>query len=323
MSQTPQATADGQQLSLTDAELFYRLGWFTRFRWVMCSLGLLILLIAWYVLGVRFYAAGHAVPVTRAVTVILVVFLYNAAFTFLDHILHWRGTITRRMIVWLALVQLLCDMGALAALAHFTGGVENFFIILVLVPLVIATELLPRYLAYLTAAGAALLVNALAWGEQQGLIEHIHVVFPTGGVNLYSNPYYVLAVTASLTITIFAMVFVACSISGRLRAKEDQLERAHQALRASDEAKSFFMRKAGHELRAPLAAIYSILEAIAETCAGLSDRHCRLIRRTQKRTAALMEMVDELRTYTRIREPDEMLQVELVELDEVVRGTVE
>jgi len=311
------------RLSLTDSELFYRLGWFTRFRWVMGVSGLLVLLFGWYVMGVRFRPHGEAASVSPAVTVLLIVFLYNAAFAFLVHILQSRGRITRRLIVNTALGQLVCDMVALTVFAHFTGGVENFFLILILLPLVIVTELLPPALTYVTAGGAVILINALAWGEQQGLIRHVHAEFPGGGVRFYDDPLYVLVFTASLTVTIFAMVFVAASISQRLRWRERQLEEARDALSASDEAKSFFMRRAGHELRAPLAAIYSILEAVAETCEGLKERHCRLIHRAQERTRALMQMVDDLRQYSRIRVLEPVLRVERIDLEKVVHSTVE
>jgi len=327
------------RLSLTDRELLFRLGWFTRIRWVMGGAALLILLVSWYVLGVRFRSPGTEPTMSPAVNVVLVVFLYNAAFAFIVHIIQARAhvegpegphgralRVNRRLIVPLALGQLTCDMIAVVALAHFTGGVENFFLVVILVPLVIATELLPQSLAYATAAAAVVLVNALAWGEQQGIIPHVHADWPGGGVNLYTDRLYVFEVTGGLTLTIFAMVFVASSISKRLRLRESELEEAYRALSLADEAKSFFMRKAGHEMRAPLAAIHSILDAVAETCEGLSENHCRLIKRAQKRMRGLMVLVDDMRHYSRLRTPEVMFSTEKfkpLELGQIVRETVE
>jgi len=293
-------------LSITDRELYHRLGWFTRIRWAMGGLALLALMINWHALGMRLSVGGRSATYAPAVNVVLVIFLYNAVFTFLVHVIRARGQINRRLMVQLALGQLLCDMIAVCVLAHFTGGVENFFIAFILIPLAIATALLPKSLAYATAAGAALLVNALAWGElawgdQPGILQHVAVIWPTGPADLYRDGQYVLQVSGAMTVTIFAMVFVATSISSRLRDREAQLEEAYRSLRLADEAKSFFMRKAGHEMRAPLAAIHSILEAIVHTSQGLEDRHRKLIGRTQKRTAALMDLMDDLREYSRLR----------------------
>jgi len=143
-----------EQLSLTDRELFYRLGWFTRLRWAMGGMALLILLISGYVLGISFRRGGGAATMVPAVEVVLVIFLYNAAFTFAMHIVKLRGRITRRLIMELALGQLICDMLATCALAHFTGGIVNFFIIFILLPVTIASELLPQSLAYAMTGSA-------------------------------------------------------------------------------------------------------------------------------------------------------------------------
>ncbi|HUS46959.1 MAG TPA: HAMP domain-containing sensor histidine kinase [Phycisphaerae bacterium] len=310
-------------LSITDRELFYRLGWFTHVRWAMAALAILALLVSWYVLGVRFRTGDGPPTMAPAVKVVLAVLLYNAVFTFLVHILHARGQIDRRLIVQLAMGQLVCDMIAACALAHYTGGVENFFTILVLVPLVIATELLPRRLTYATAAGAVMLINALAWGEQQGLIEHVQADWPNKAAVMYTDPLFVLKVTAALTITIFAIVFVAAAISSKLRNREAELERAYTALSRADEAKSFFMRKAGHEMRAPLSAIYSILGAITDTCKTLGSEPSAMVDRAQKRMRGLMELVDDLRDYSRLRAGGSLLRVRRIEMGELVRETVE
>ncbi len=320
--------ADGDaRLSLTDRELADRLGWFTHVRWAIGIGALLMMLVSWHLFGVRFQAEDGSASISPAVGAILAVFLYNAAFTFIVRVVRSRGIITRRLIVELALGQLVCDMIAVCAIAHYTGGVENVFIILVLLPLVIATDLLPPVLAYATAAAAAAIINALAWSEQQGLISHIHLVWPGKergvGSALYADPLYVLQVTAALTVTIFVIVLVDTSISKRLRTRESELEDAYRQLELADEAKSFFMRKAGHELRAPLAAIHSILEAILHTSSSLEQPHRRLMVRTQLRTQAMMAMVDDLRRYSYLRSPAGAVQVASAALADVVNGTIE
>jgi len=314
-------------LSLTDRELDERLGWFTHIRWAIGIGALLFMLVSWHVFGVRFRAAEGGASISPAVGAILLVFLYNAAFTFAVRIVRSRGIITRRVIVELALGQLVCDMIAVCIITHYTGGVENVFVVLVLLPLVIATELLPPALAYATAFVAAALINGVAWSEQQGWISHIHVDWPgkAGGLEsaLYADPLYVLQVTAALTVTIFVIVLVDSSISKRLRRRESELEQTYRRLELADEAKSFFMRKAGHELRAPLAAIHSILEAILHTSASLEESHRRLMLRTQFRTRAMMAMVDDLRRYSYLRSPESTVHLANVSLSGVVSGTVE
>jgi len=313
-------------LTLTDRELLDRLGWFTHIRWIMGGASLLILLASWYVLGIRFCTSDGTDTMGPGARVVLVIFLYNAAFTFAVHAVRSRGHITRRLIVLLALGQIVCDMLAVCALVHYSGGIENFFLIMILLPLVIATELLPQSLAYATAGGAAALVHALAWSEQQGILRHVRVVWPGGSLKSAapcSSPLYVLEVTTALTVMIFATVFIASSISRRLREREAELEDAYRRLHLADEAKSFFMRKAGHEMRAPLAAIYSILDAVAKGPADLKGEQERLLGRAQHRLHALMDLVEDLRRYSRLRSDDGTLQVKPLWFDRIVTVAME
>lgn len=314
-------------LTITERELFGRLGWFTQVRWAMGSLTLLILLASWYLLGVRFHSGAGRPTMAPAVWVIAVLFLYNAAFTVLFYVVRARRQMTRRLIAQMALGQIACDLGIVCALVHYTGGAENLFVILLLLPIVIAAEFLPQWLAYTVAAAAAGMINALAWGEQQGVLTHFHADWGRGarapGAELHSDPYYVLQLAVAMTLTILAMTVIACNVTSRLRRREAQLEDAYHSLSAADESKSFFMRKAGHEMRAPLAAIYSILDAVTQDCDPASDEKCHLLHRARQRCRGLMDLVDDLRRYSRVRDPQSILHVRRLRLDRVVNGTVE
>ena len=314
-------------LSVTDRELFERLAWFTQVRWIFGLFCLLVLLVSWFGFGVRFYIDGQPMTMAPAVHVILVLFLYNAVFTFLNPVLRDRRIITHRLIVLIALGQIVCDLAAITVLVHYTGGIENPFIILILIPLAIVSELLPQRLAYATAAAAAVLLNGLAWGQQQGWISHLHAAqsAPALGqtVCLHADWRYVLTITASLTVTMFAMVFVATTIAARLRARDEQLQQAYDTLHSTDEAKSFFMRRAEHEMRAPLAAIHGLLDTMLRSTDELSGKQGEILSRAKRRTAALMELIRDLRRYSRFRMPDRIFETEQFSLDEAVSNTVE
>jgi signal transduction histidine kinase len=327
----PAAPTDRQRwagpLTITDRELFARLGWFTHVRWAFGVFCLLMLLLSWHVLDVRFRVADGQRTMGPAVEVVLVIFLYNALFTFVVRMIRDRQRITRRLIEGLALAQVMCDLAALTALAHFTGGVDNHFVLLILVPIVIVSELLPRPLAFAAAAAAVGLFNLLAWGEQQGWIPHVHVESAGGRpgplANLYAQPAHVLHVTAAVSATVFAAVFVATTIAARLRAREGELENAYRQLHRTDEAKGFFMRRAEHEIRAPLAAIQSILDAIAAEPETLSDAQRRRLRRAKARSQALRELVGDLRRYSRLRADQQLFQTRTVCFSDVVIDTVD
>jgi len=262
-----------------------------------------------------------------AVEVVLALFVYNAVFTFVGHIARSRERITRRWIELVALTQILCDMVAITLLVHFTGGVENFFVVLILVPIVVVTALLPGTLAYATAAVAAGLLNAMAWLELAGTVPHIRVelagAIPNGQPGLYADPLYVVHVTAALTLTIFGMVAVASTIANRLRARETELEDAYHRLHEIDQAKGFFMRKAEHEMRAPLSAIHSILQTVPEVAPELGEDARRLIERGKLRTEAMLVLVNDLLKLSRLRSAAPGSDLAPVQLTDIVRNTAE
>ena len=315
------------ELTLTDRELLDRLGWFTHVRWLVGVFCLVLLFTGHYLLGVRFYISDRSLALFWSVEVVVGVFAYNTVFTLLVRALRAKGRVTRRRIQQLAVGQIACDLVGVCALVHATGGIENYFIVLTVLPLVIAAELLPPALAYASAGGAVALIQALLWGEQQGLIPHISVYWPGAAsvarAHVYADPMYVLEVTSALTILLLGTVFLAATIAGRLRGREEDLERAYRQIQLTDDAKSFFMRKAGHELRSPLVAVGSILKAIVQTVKSLPDEHRRLVDRAQQRTQAAMAILDDLRRYAKLHSVQNLLSTERVELGQTVRAVTE
>lgn len=303
--------------------MLYRVRWFIYVRWIMGSFALLMLLASWYLLGIRFRSPEWGYSLGPAMRAASLIFIYNAAFALLIHIYH-KGRLHKRQIMYITLGQIVCDMLAVCTLVHYSGGIENYFLVLILLPLIIATELLPQSLAYATAGLAVAMISLLAWGEQSGAIRHVQIVWPGERMASapYFEPFYVLKVLAALTIMIFATVFVASSISRRLRHRETQLEDAYHRLHQADENKSFFMRKAGHEMRAPLAAIHSILDAISANPNLPPQQQADLIARSRQRLQALMNLVDELRRYSRLRTDSTPFQFQSVSLDRLAGNAV-
>jgi len=319
------ALRDG--LSLTERELFDRLGWFIQIRWFMGVFALMLLLAAWNLFGVRFRPGGGEPRLSGAAEFVLLVFLYNALFTFLQHIVRSRRRITRRVIIALALGQIACDSLAVCGLVHHTGGVENFFIILILLPLVIAAELLPAWLAYTVAFATSVMLHALAYGELWGVLPHVHVTLGDAGAGppdtLHTDLLYVAEVTAALTLMMFMIVFIGSTIAERLRQREAQLEDAYRRLRDVDAAKGFFMRKAGHEMRSPLAAMVSILDAISSGAAAPGENARRLMGRAKTRIEALMDLVGDLRRCAWLRSRAGAGETGDVDLHELLDAVVE
>jgi signal transduction histidine kinase len=156
------------------------------------------------------------------------------------------------------------------------------------------------------------------------MFAHVDIVWPASTAqSMHADALHVLALTTAMTATVFATAIIAASITGRLRRRERELERTYRLLREADETKSFFMRKAGHEMRAPLAAIFSILDAMGQVFPDMAPQHVKLVERGRQRLQALMALVDDLRRYSRLRSPQTAMARGRANLGEVVADTVD
>ena len=312
----PSPQASNGLTHLTDRELFERLGWFISIRWVVGIVALLLVLVGRYRFNV-------CIPPRPVVQTICVLFMYNAFFLLLVIDAYRRKRVSRRFIVGCANAQITCDLITLAVLMHFTGGVENAFLIFFICPMIIAGQLLSPRNAYAHAAMGTLLINGVAWSEYGGVLPHV----PVGeslGVTAYHCPLMVTEFTVALSCLLFAVVFLQSTIASRLRQRELELEDAYKHLQEVEEAKSFVMLKTSHELRAPLNAVVAMFQAIAaESVSECGPALRDFINRAVKRTLSLSKLVDELHRYATLRDARTAIVKEPVDFAEMVRQAVD
>jgi len=315
----------GERFTLTERVLFGRLGWFVEVRWLAGGLALVFMALAWHVFKVRF----SAVP---AATVVFALFFYNAFFSLCARMLYQSERVSTRWVRAMAHGQVVCDLVAVAALVHYIGGVENHFVLLFVFPMIVASEFFAKRTAYVYATLAAVLVNAIGWGEYAypGAHDSLRIVVseaplrygPLVAPGAAQHPVFVLQVCFVTTFAVYATVFIASSIAGRLRQREEELEAAYEDLQSLEHVKSNFMRKTSHELRAPVGALQSLLRAAAHEMPP--DQKGRdLVTRAVRRTEQMLDLIDDLLRYSRLRIVAARLPPEPVELAEIVRAAAE
>jgi len=320
-----------QPWSLTDRELAMRLSWFISIRWFAGLVAVLFLLVSWHVFHIRFSGVGYVVE--RIVAAVFALFFYNAVLALLVKGFRSRGTLSLRVIHIIANVQIVCDLICVAFLWHSTGGMENAFGILFIFPMVWAGELLSRRNAYLYAFLGTVLINAVLWGEYIHLIPHVHIVREAAGgtadvfirPTVYMDWHRVFMLSVAISGALFVTVFLAATVAARLRHRENQLDEAYRKLKSVDILKSQFMRKASHELRAPLSATHMMLKTVLMGITGKVDaKQEEMIARAAERTDSLMDLINDLLRYSRL-EAEAALHADYqpVSLADVTRRTVE
>jgi len=320
-----QGQSSKRELTLTERVLYERLGWFAEVRWVAGLTALLFMAIAWYVFDIRF-------AIRTAVAAVFALFFYNAFFFLSARSLYQGPRAGKRWIRALAHGQVVCDLLAVAVLVHGIGGVENHFIILFIMPVIVASEFFSKQTAYGYATLAAVLVNLIGWVEYMypDVREPLRVLVSSEppryellvAPGAAQNALFVVQVCFAISFAVYATVFVVSSIATRLRQREEQLEATYDELHELELIKSNFMRKASHELRAPVGAVQSLLKAAMHQMP--SDVKGRdLAARAVLRTENMLDLIDDLLRYSRLRSVSLKERLEQVELAEVVRSAAD
>ncbi len=215
----------------------------------------------------------------------------------------------------LALVQIGVDLLVLTFLLHYSGSVENPFIIYYVFPVIIGSILLGRAQSYLVAAGASAMIVLMAVGEGTGACPH-HAL---GVVPNWREPMYVAAVTGVLVST----VFLATTIVQGFREKESELRRMHERLAQTEKLAAIGQLAAGvaHELNTPLASIAAYAEEMSDLVSsnGVGEKVRGYSETIRKQTERCKGITQGLLNFAR----PSTLQVYRVDVNYVVNEALE
>ncbi len=209
-------------------------------------------------------------------------------------------------------VHVALDLIAFGVILHFTGGIENPFLFVILLHIVGASTLFGRRLVFGIAAAAFTTVGLLVLLEYYGLVPHASLAgFPTAG--LYRQPGYVLAMLLSFGSVMLGTAFMSTAIAGELRARhaevvslrEHLLEEATGELRRVTEEVARmeterdkllrFLGVAAHDMKTPLAVIQSYFAYLLEDEGGtLTDQQRGMIERSGQRIRELLDLIGDL-----------------------------
>jgi len=327
MAPPPQTGADA--LRFAQAELTERIHWFIRLRW-LAALGIVAASLgAALVLGVP-VPVGRLLAVAGAVVVCNIVFLAWTA-----RLIAEDGSIPFPSARLVAVIQIVADLLALGAILHFSGGVENPVSSFFAFHMIIAGILLPREMAYAQATLATTIFATVVGLERYALVGHVHLGF-LAQPGFYATDRVWLVVLA-LAATLYLLVYMTTSITGRLHEREQEaaelsrqvasnaaaLERAYADLEATQKLQVTYMRRTSHELRAPLAAVASILDVVNGGLTGdVPPKQREMLGRVRGKVGHLMGLTDDLLTLLRARAAPPKEQFEPVGLDHIIDNVV-
>jgi len=217
-----------------EEELFGRLGWFIKIRWAFLAGLVLAATICW---------TSHInLPYQRLFWVGGFICIYNLGFTLRHQSIARKGIHYPWRAQRAASFQICFDYLSLTAVIHFSGGVENPFVFLYLLHVIIGCLMLRAPQVWLQGLFAYLLFLSVVILEYTGAIPHysIREISPR-----YQHPWYILAVSVALLIMILSTIYMSSRIVLNLRDREHGLMQARTLL----ENKSLALEEANRELR--------------------------------------------------------------------------
>jgi len=327
MSQEPRIQLKGiRRLELTfENELVDRIGWFIRMRW-MAGLGVSGTIL------VSTSLFDLLVNRDRLLLISSSIFLVNIVYLLYFKWLQSRRTLPgwHTLVSRLANVQISIDLLLLNILVYFSGGVENPFSFYFIFHIIIASILLSTTASYLQAALAVGVYDLILLAEYLRLIPH-HRLFRFFSPEIYDNPVFLLGNAAVFSTTLFISVYMATSITRQLRSREEELvrvknslEQANEQLQKLHEYRTRFILRVEHELKAPLAAIHSLITVILTSFeAGLEPRVKELLRRSEARVMNLLDMIRELLELSRMKMAAHRFNMQNIEPGALIEHQIE
>jgi len=306
-------------------ELVERLGWLIRVRW-LAAIG-----VSSTILGTT---AFFDLLIDRN---LLLLISCSIPLCNVVYYIYFKWLLTRkntpswhRRVTFLANTQISVDLIILIVLIYTSGGAENPFFFYFIFHMIIASILLSTTASYLQASLAVLLFNLMLIFERLGVLPH-HRLFPFFEETIYRHPVFLLGLSAVFTSTIYLSVYMATSITRRLRMREEEsiqlkesLEKTNRELRELHEYRSHFILKVEHELKAPLAAIESLIAVILTSFTEtLTPKVKELLSRAEKRSHVLLVMIRELLELSRMQTADFRFDLEPLSLESILGGLLE
>lgn len=301
-----------------DIRLVRRAFWLIHLRWVAIAGLCMTTLIADKVLSVGLYASP--IYVTAGCMA-----LYNMIMGSLlkrarkNHHHDGMPPLTIRKIINF---QMSADLLILTLLFHFSGGIENPFVIYYVFHMIIASILLSVWESYLQATFASFLLFLLVLLEYRGIIPH-HCIEKFVVVDQHNYAPYAFGRVAVVSSALYLLVFMASSISTRLRGQEQGYWQANQLLEQKDRIKDEYVERVTHDIKGHLAAIKSSLDVVAKGFTGpLEPKQQEFIDRAVDRTGVLAAFVRQLLKLTQMRLSNNV-HFEQFPLDVVLKNAVE
>ena len=272
----------------------YRLAyWLVRLRW-------------YAILGIVFtyYIAIHFLHITiwdvpLYYIVFFLILLNVISFFLLKYLQHSQVRRSLRLVKWIINFQISSDLIVLTLLLHYSGGVENPFIIYYIFHIIIGSIILSTRGSLAQTSLALMLVGAMTFLEYTGIIKH----YPLEGfinTNIYNNLTYLIFTGLIFISTSYFVVYITKTIILESRKHENAYLEANLKLKQKEKIKNEYVMRITHDIKGHITAIQSIINVLHKKIPGpLNPQQEDLIERAHIRSGILNKFISDLLSLTR------------------------
>ena len=197
--------------------------------------------------------------------------------------------------------QISTDFVVLTLLLHFSGGIENPFIIYFIFHMIMASIVLSPWESYVQVSFAWSLVILLAALEYLGIVPH-HPLIGFVSHDLFENRIYLFGTGLVFISTSYLVVFITNSIVMRSRRHEEAYLKANRELEKKDGIKNEYVLRITHDIKGHLAAIQSSLNVLQSKPVGSIRQDCKeFLEIASQRTSTLIKFVKDLLYITQLK----------------------
>jgi signal transduction histidine kinase len=276
----------------TSLRIFRIAYWLVRLRWF----AIFGIVIAYYTAIHFLHISIWELPVYFAVLFVIV--LNITSYSFLKYLQRSNVRKSRRKVNLIINFQISTDLIALTFLLHYSGGVENPFIVYYIFHMIIGSIILSNIESILQTSFALILVGAMVILEYTGILKH----YPLEGfiiTNMYNNLTYLVFTGLIFVSTSYFILYLTKTIILESRKHEKAYLEANQKLKQEGKIKNEYVMRITHDIKGHITAIQSCINILHNKISGpLNPQQEDFVNRAHLRIGILNKFISDLLSLT-------------------------
>lgn len=215
-------------------------------------------------------------------------------------------------------IQIIMDLIIISLLVHFSGGIQNPFVFLSIVPVILSAIFFPdAILPYLNAGFAIILFTIMSLSEFSGIIPQYNIKEDASSLT------YLITLILSFYVISFSGVYIINNSLKKYQTLRKIVDEKTIQLEHMIEERNKSFRFAAHELKSPMVAIKSSLDLVLSLHSeDMTPDTKNMVLKADRRTDQIINMVKEMITISQYSQGTQKQEIVTVEYDEWLTNLV-